>query len=793
MTEAQKVGASKGDSSLAKLKELAEFVGATIGLITLLKSLGLPGGFADSWLSVVLAAMGMALLAVLALRTWRRSKKPGSRLGVPVGLRLSAGDHTHLVGRQDEIVQLVECCRSHSLVFLDGASGVGKSALVAAGVVPALRNDPQLLPVLISNWGRRDWLSGALTATHEALLRDLPENCRNLVRDFDRTSAQGLADLLHEAARLTGRTPMLILDQFDDYQIAFREAFLPPSTCTWTTPEELISRNPYWHELSRALQRGVAHLLVVTRSDMSAGLSSIRLGDTRNMTLLGLPRADIAALIRNLGANKIEGNPVVVDPELGWNHLADVIARDLAKGQALVLPQRLTTLLASLQELETLDEAQYLAAGRCDGLLARFIEAEVLAAAEVSGLEPALLRSLLLMLVDESSRDKTTPRAEAEIREHVSKHDKGGTEARIAGLQRAAERLELRQILRRRVDPESGLPLWQLDHDYLCHGVLGCVARANRWQHELDEAWERFRHRSAGWRAAWDALLAPGVWFKTLWSRARHRLVFGASLQLVAWSALRLLPHLLVVVILVIAVMFWVQWRQSDAIWKRLEFVGNISSDEIAALDELRDASWLTRRTFTDQMLQTPSLAGRMLSEPMPVLHALVNLQRDRGTALKALALDHLRTEARTAEAKDARLTAAAMTVIAALDDQDLDTEDSRLFLCEAARLDQAERRGRLAKNSSHIIARGVAKRVDAAIVGHVCANGAALSALTVIAAAVRRASLASASTGRSKVVQRKRLPRRFHDLSGDGQAREGQASARSACVQPGWVSASDR
>lgn len=99
-----------------------------------------------------LAAGLLATLSVLAL--WA-SRSRRSRLLRPDRFVISADDPEHLVGRDEEVKELAKACEQNALVFLQGESGAGKSALVLGGLLPhyqatrAGTDAPRLLPIRI--------------------------------------------------------------------------------------------------------------------------------------------------------------------------------------------------------------------------------------------------------------------------------------------------------------------------------------------------------------------------------------------------------------------------------------------------------------------------------------------------------------------------------------------------------------------------------------------------------------------------------------------------------------------
>src|SRR5690349_5890019 len=77
-----------------------------------------------------------AVLAGLAVLGFLLALGRKSTLLRPDRFVVSADEPGHLVGRDTEIKALASECERHPLVFLQGESGSGKSALVQAGLLP---------------------------------------------------------------------------------------------------------------------------------------------------------------------------------------------------------------------------------------------------------------------------------------------------------------------------------------------------------------------------------------------------------------------------------------------------------------------------------------------------------------------------------------------------------------------------------------------------------------------------------------------------------------------------------
>jgi energy-coupling factor transporter ATP-binding protein EcfA2 len=64
---------------------------------------------------------------------------------------------------------LLSLVKRHRIVLLDGESGCGKSALISAGLVPALRAEADgLLPIHVASWGAEP-VPGPMASVLEAL------------------------------------------------------------------------------------------------------------------------------------------------------------------------------------------------------------------------------------------------------------------------------------------------------------------------------------------------------------------------------------------------------------------------------------------------------------------------------------------------------------------------------------------------------------------------------------------------------------------------------------------------
>ncbi|MCP4654877.1 MAG: SUMF1/EgtB/PvdO family nonheme iron enzyme [bacterium] len=115
--------------------------------------------------------------------------------------------YTHpelMAGREEEIAELRRRLRTPvAILGLGAPSGTGKSSLLLAGLVPALRSEGR--PVAVVRHPHEPGLAGHLLAD---LLDDAPES-----PDGD---WHGFVERLGEVERLAGEAPLLVLDQLED-------------------------------------------------------------------------------------------------------------------------------------------------------------------------------------------------------------------------------------------------------------------------------------------------------------------------------------------------------------------------------------------------------------------------------------------------------------------------------------------------------------------------------------------------------------------------------------------------
>lgn len=130
-----------------------------------------------------------------------------------IGLRPytdSDDDCARFFGREQEQEIIISNLYATSLTVFYGASGVGKSSVLLAGVVPKLRQTPRFACVVFRTWQ----LEKVLPSLKAEILRAVQIAARQAVAV---DPAMALDDLLLECARALRGRIVLIFDQFEEY------------------------------------------------------------------------------------------------------------------------------------------------------------------------------------------------------------------------------------------------------------------------------------------------------------------------------------------------------------------------------------------------------------------------------------------------------------------------------------------------------------------------------------------------------------------------------------------------
>jgi uncharacterized protein YjbI with pentapeptide repeats len=505
-----------------------------------------------------------AILAVVGLWIVWDGFSRRSRLLHPEALLLRADKIEHLAGRAEDVDRLSKLCADYAQVHLVGESGAGKSALLQAGLCPAVRVHARLIPIYVDVWGQ-DWEVGPRIALASALWEALSERDRDAL---GLTGPPGPDDLLATLRRFKekcGREPLLIFDQFDDYQTRHQPRFLPGRRRTWLPADRLVETNSFWRDVKELVEEAGVHCLFVTRTDTADGLESIRFVPPQVYRLDRLNVDCVPPLLASLTPDTEGAEPVVFAPERGWNKLKDRLARDLAKDGA-VLPAQMKTTLQGLASLNALTIPEYERKGSLRGLEAAHVERHVSSAARNFNLTKSQVRMLLASLVEREAL-KTVPRSTADLQGVFLQEGNRDPEHQRQIVPAVLDYLEQREIIRRRLDPDTRQHVWILDHDYLCRGVLEAEHQANRWFILIQESQRAFREAGRSLGRKWKSLLSPWNQMVLVGLRLVGRFQYGEMRSFAALSLLRFLPLL----VLGSAILFYSQAAGRHRAWQAIE------------------------------------------------------------------------------------------------------------------------------------------------------------------------------------------------------------------------------
>ena len=398
-----------------------------------------------------------------------------------------------------------------------------------------------------------------------------------------------------------GRLPVLILDQFDDYQLSTRERFLGTRK-DWIKPAELARKNQTWASIRDLMQTQKMRLVVVTRSDASAGLHSVRFGDRAEGTTIGrLGVQWLAQWLAQITADDGKGE-VIANPDSGWTDLRARLERDLTPVGAaagVVLPQQVRIVFLGLAKLKTLTLSDYrkaLAAGGIEGL---YVHYAILSAASSSGYAADNVRSLLKAFIDQDQSGNIKTK-------ELSLKDIEGAGAHSEGLDRALERLRRDEIIREKPGAEGDPTRWRLDHDYIARAILAESRYANRLMQQIEEgnaAWSAAGRNIGQW---YRSLLPLTTQARLLWVRLRPGggFVDGPYRLYAAQSVVRTLP---IIIVLSVGGLLWRQEAIRASMTQIAEGLNSDPSMGAAAALSLWGAAPAVRDAVVDHLLNSPA------------------------------------------------------------------------------------------------------------------------------------------------------------------------------------------
>jgi HEAT repeat protein len=125
-------------------------------------------------------------------------------------------DKDNFFGRESEKRILIDKILTHKLTFLFAASGVGKSSLLQAAVLPELKNPtrPDRAPLDVIYY--KDWVDNPLNTLKKEIIADLKAKGQ-LPQDDTLDLNESLKDFFHFCTAFTSDPLVVILDQFEEF------------------------------------------------------------------------------------------------------------------------------------------------------------------------------------------------------------------------------------------------------------------------------------------------------------------------------------------------------------------------------------------------------------------------------------------------------------------------------------------------------------------------------------------------------------------------------------------------
>jgi signal transduction histidine kinase len=282
-------------------------------------------------------------------------------------------------GRDADITQLVEMVRSKPLTILIGPSGVGKSSVALAGVVPALiRERPW--SVASVRPGPDPWQRLAASLFHAQRGNASPLTYDDSRREIDRLRAEGI-DPIAQFLRSEGRPLIIVIDQFEELLDAEQ-------------PDHRDLIDLLIGNLDKGLAdptEAPARILLTLRADFFDSL----------LLIPGMSSRVSSALYPLSPLTDDQLREAIMRPAatqgVGFEDgLLDVLSRESADGSMLPLIQFTLTQLWPEMQQKLLTHARYHSIGGVTGALDRFADQQ---AAALAGDPSELLDRVLLRLV----------------------------------------------------------------------------------------------------------------------------------------------------------------------------------------------------------------------------------------------------------------------------------------------------------------------------------------------------------------------------------------------------------
>jgi len=297
-------------------------------------------------------------------------------------------------GRTQDVERLVERILSieHQLTVIHGESGVGKSSLVNAGLIPALLQrslaGQELLPIKIHVY--TNWINAISLVIYKSLSPDTDifrtDSLSSELRDRRKNGEHDANSLLNKLKHISsqGTQIVLILDQFEEFF----------STCPQPQQRQLFV--DFWQN---CLKIPLLKIVISLREDYLYLLLELESAHpevdilSRNFryALGNLAPSDAKSLIENLTEHaNFPLEPILVDE----------LVKDLAGDRGSVRPIELQLVGSQLQDRNITTLAVYLAAGGKQRLVEQSVEEVIQSCGNAS----FIAQQVLILLTDDQGK-----------------------------------------------------------------------------------------------------------------------------------------------------------------------------------------------------------------------------------------------------------------------------------------------------------------------------------------------------------------------------------------------------
>ncbi len=313
-------------------------------------------------------------------------------------------------GRQKDINKLIHQLEEYrfKLIVLYGESGVGKSSMLEAGLVPALKQKTtrglDFVPILISHYG--DWVQELGQHVAEAL-RGI-----GIPYKFELDSTAAILEQLRQNEQHHLLT-VIIFDQFEEL------FFIHRNTEEFKCFAEFFCQclNLGEVKIILSIQGDQIHwLLAFCRMAQQAGIDSAVLANIFNEVLANIFNEENPYYVGNLSADDAKSliNILAQRCQINASEWADALVRDLARNNDGIRPIELQLVGTQLEAERISTLADYLAKGPTEKFVQRYLEGVI----KDCGPENERAAELVLyLLTDENNARllKTKPQLENDL------------------------------------------------------------------------------------------------------------------------------------------------------------------------------------------------------------------------------------------------------------------------------------------------------------------------------------------------------------------------------------------